>query len=106
MTNIISRDALLEYIESEQVAFQFGDGLMTFTQTSDDVESEDLKTFVSASFEIKEVSVSDIIIKDEGNGFNELTKWSQDSDILILVDKTLMLCIPKKDACRINLQIA
>lgn len=106
MTNVISRNALLEYIESEQVAFQFGDGLMTFTHTGDDFETEDVRSFVSVSFEIKEVLALEVITDGDGYGFNELAKWSQDSDMLILVDKTLLLCLPKKDKCRINLQVA
>ena len=106
MTNVISRYALLEYIDSDQVAFQFGDGLMTFTHTGDDFETEDLRSFVSASFEINEVLASEVITENNELGFNELAKWSQDSDMLILLDKTLLLCLPKKDYCRINLQIA
>lgn len=106
MTNMISRDALLEYIENEQVVFQFGDGLMTFTQMDDDAETKDVKAFVAASLEIKEVLASEIITKDDEYGLTELAKWSQNSDTLILLDNSLLLCLPPKDTCRINLKIA
>lgn len=94
MTNIISRNALLEYIECEQIAFQFGDGLMSFTQTCDDEEMEELRTFISSSSEIKNVSSSDIITVDDKYGFNEFAKWSQSGDLLLLIDESLLLCLP------------
>lgn len=37
MTSTISRQKLLAYIEKEQIAFQFWDGLITFTQSETDM---------------------------------------------------------------------
>ena len=94
MTSNISRSALLYYIEHEQVAFQFGDGLITFTHTCEDEEKAEMLSFVSESSEIKEVSASDVITHDDKYGFNEFAKWSQSNDILLLVDNSLLLCLP------------
>lgn len=94
MNSNISRSALLQYIEHEQVAFQFGDGLMTFTHTCDDKEKEEMFSFVSGASKINEVSAFDIITIDDKCGFNEFAKWSQSDDTLLLVDNSLLLCLP------------
>lgn len=94
MTSNISRSALLYYIEHEQVAFQFGDGLMTFTHTCDDEEKNEMYSFVSEASKIKEVSAFDVITVDDKYGFNEFAKWSQSNDTLLLVDDSLLLCLP------------
>lgn len=94
MTKIISQDALLKYIKCEQIAFQFGDGLMSFTQTCDTDEMEELTTFISNSSKIKNVSSCDIITDDDKYGFNEFARWSQNNDLLLLIDESLLLCLP------------
>jgi len=41
---IISRKKLLNYIEHEEIAFLFGDGLMCITHPDGDYSDEDLAT--------------------------------------------------------------
>lgn len=94
MTKNISRNALLQYIEHEQVAFQFGDGLMTFTNTCDNDEKEEMLSFVSEASMVKAIYASDIITIDDKYGFNEFAKWSQSNDTLLLIDNSLLLCLP------------
>lgn len=103
MNQTISSQGLLAYIEKEQIAFQFWDGLITFTHPAtgvyedahDEEEVKDMKYAVGQSRTLKVVKSSDVI--DHSNsyaGFNEFAKWSQPEDLLVLVDDSLLLCLP------------
>lgn len=103
MTSTISRQKLLAYIEKEQIAFQFWDGLITFTQSETDMyddardkaEVKDMKYAIEQSHSLKTVKPEDVI-DNRGPyiGFNEFAKWSQPKDLLVLVDDCLLLCLP------------
>lgn len=104
----ISRKKLLEYIEHEEIAFQFGDGLMCITHPDGDYSDDDLalsmakdiknmKQFIADSRDISVVHEKDIVSENDELGFNEFADWSKDTDLLILVDKSLLLCLPDPD---------
>lgn len=103
--NTISRKKLLDYIEHEEIAFLFGDGLMCITHPDGDYGDDDLalsmakdieetKKFIVDSCIISAVSKEDIISENDELGFNEFADWSKDTDLLILIDKSLLLCLP------------
>lgn len=103
MTTTISRQALLAYIEKEQIAFQFWDGLITFTQPEtgvyddahDEAEVNDMNNAIEQSYSLKVVTPEDVIdYSGQYIGFNEFARWSQLKDLLILVDDSLLLCLP------------
>lgn len=104
----ISRKKLLEYIEHEEIAFQFGDGLMCITHPDGDYSDDDLalsmakdiknmKQFIADSRDISVVHEKDIVSENDELGFNEFADWSKDTDLLILVDKSLLFCLPDPD---------
>ena len=100
----ISKNKLLDYIEHEQIAFQFGDGLLCITHPGVDYDDqsmaddfEEMKNFIIKSSNIIIVQKEDVISKNNNFGFNELANWATDSDLLILVDKDLLLCVPNLD---------
>lgn len=99
----ISREALLEYIKTEEIAFQFIDGLMVFTKPHtnvyldeyDENEVEDMKTAIKDCKTLKVVKPNDIMNHEYHDiGFNEFARWSQPLDLLVLVDDNLLLCLP------------
>lgn len=93
---------LLSYIAHEQVAFQFGDGLISFTKPKDDYdlfeielglpdEVEQMRFYISNAESIKEVKRESLF--DNDLGFAEFANWSNDKDTLFLIDDGLLLCI-------------
>ena len=101
----ISRKKLLNYIEHEEIAFQFGDGLMCITHPDGDYGDDDLaqsmannieemKNFIADSHSINAVCKKDVASENDELGFNEFADWSKDTDLLILVDDGLLLCLP------------
>lgn len=104
----ISRKKLLDYIEHEEIAFQFGDGLMCITHPGGDYGDDDLaqsmandieemKKLISDSHSINVVRKEDVAYENDDLGFNEFADWSKDTDLLILVDNCLLLCLPDPD---------
>ena len=104
----IYRKKLLDYIEQEEIAFQFGDGLMCITHPDGDYGDEELaqsmandieemKKFIADSHSISVVCKEDIASENDELGFNEFADWSKDTDLLILVDDGLLLCLPDPD---------
>lgn len=103
--NTISRKKLLDYIEHEEIAFQFGDGLICITHPDGDYGDDDLtqsmaknikemRKFIPDSHSINAVHEEDVVSENDELGFNEFADWSKDMDLLILVDKGLLLCLP------------
>lgn len=98
----ISREALLDYMSHEQVAFQFSDGLINFTHpdcnyVEEDFEreaSDEMFEYVKEGKSFKIVTPLDVISRDNELGFNEFAEWSLAKDLLIQVDKNLLLCLP------------
>lgn len=104
----ISRKKLLDYIENEEIAFQFGDGLMCITHPDgnygdDDLaqsmanDIEEMKRIIADSHSISVVCKEDVASESDELGFNEFSDWSKETDLLILVDKGLLLCLPDPD---------
>lgn len=100
------RDVLLTYIESSQVAFQFCEGLMTFTCLDDGYDSNDstcvsydevneMRSYLSECQKLSVVDKQDINTKDLG--FDDLQQWSKETDVLLLADDKLLICLPRKD---------
>lgn len=115
--NIISRKKLLDYIEHEEIAFQFGDGLMNITHPDGDYgdevfaqsiayDFEEMKQFIADSQNISVVQKDDIASKGDEFGFNEFVYWSIDTDLLILVDKDLLICLPDPDTRNVIFETA
>ena len=101
----ISRKKLLEYIGQEEIAFQFGDGFMCITHPDGDFgdvdlaqsmanDIEEMKNFIADNYSIRVVREEEIVSENDELGFNEFANWTKDTDILILVDKGLLLCLP------------
>lgn len=103
----ISREVLLNTIDKEQVAFKFGDGLITFTnvdgapydtdlEINQDIVTEiaEMKAQVKAAKSLKVVQPQTMIDDENPLGFNELVEWSHPEDILVEVDSNLLLCLP------------
>ena len=106
--NTISQKKLLNYIEHEEIAFQFGDGLICITHPHGDYGDDDLalsmakdieeiKKFIADSRDISVVQEKDIVSENDELGFNEFADWAKNTDLLILVDKSLLLCLPDPD---------
>ena len=104
----ISRKKLLDYIEQEEIAFQFGDGLICITHPDGDYGDDDLaqsmandieemKKFIADSHNISVVRKEEVASENDELGFNEFADWSKDTDLLILVDEGLLLCLPDPD---------
>ena len=104
----ISRNKLLDYIEHEEIAFQFGDGLMCITHPDGDYGDDDLaqsmaddieemRKYIADSQSINVVHEKDVVSENDELGFNEFADWSKDTDLLILVDNGLLLCLPDSD---------
>ena len=104
----ISQNKLLDYIEQEEIAFQFGDGLICITHPDGDYGDDDLaqsmandieemKKFIADSHNISVVRKEEVASENDELGFNEFADWSKDRDLLILVDDGLLLCLPDQD---------
>lgn len=110
MNNIVkTKHELLSYIAQKQVAFQFGDGLISFTKPglrfdSSDFELdlpncvEQMKSHISNASSINIVDMNYLL--DDKIGFAEFASWSKESDTLILVDDCLLICIPESIDCK------
>lgn len=116
-TKTISRKKLLDYIEHEEIAFQFGDGLMCIPHPDGDYGDEDLaesmardieemKQFIADSQNISVVHKEDVVSEGDELGFNEFADWATGTDLLILVDKGLLLCLPNPDTWGIVFEAA
>lgn len=99
----INCKALLKYLEKEQIAFQFVDGLMVFAQPEtgvyeDKYQAEEVKYMNDAINEAQSLKIvkPDEVIDNCAShiGFNDFARWSQPKDLLILVDDSLLLCLP------------
>ena len=99
--NEIKQD-LLSIIAQEQVAFQFSDGLISFTKPDESYDSSDIElglpdevklmqSCISKANSIKQVNKPSLL-SDE-LGFAEFATWSTNDDTLILVDDYLLLCL-------------
>ena len=113
----ISREKLLNYIEHEEIAFQFGDGLMCITHPDGDYGDEDLaqsmakdiedmRNYIADSRSINVVYKENVVSENDELGFNEFADWSKDTDLLILVDKGLLLCLPDPDTREVIFEAA
>lgn len=113
----ISKNRLLDYIEHEEIAFQFGDGLMCITHPDGDYGDDDLaqtmakdidemKMFITKSHCIKVVCKDDVSSENDELGFNEFTDWSKETDLLILVDNGLLLCLPDPSTRDVIFEVA
>ena len=100
--NDIKKD-LLSYIAHEQVAFQFGDGLINFTKPKDDYDSSDIELGLLDHVEqmksyVSEAKIINVIDKDslldDRLGFASFASWSNELDTLFLVDDCLLICVP------------
>ena len=95
MTETIKKEQLLQHIVNEQIAFQFADELMNFTnvQSSDRDDLNDIrriKECVINSHSIKLTSINSLSYNDS---FHELTSWSNEADSLFLVNNELLINI-------------
>ena len=96
------KHVLLDHIAQEQVAFQFGDGLISFTNPNGSYDSSDIEmglpdhvkqmcSYLSDANSIRVVNRLSLL--DDELGFAELAQWSTDEDTLYLIDDGLLLCL-------------
>ena len=113
----ISRKKLLDYIEHEEIAFQFGDGLMCITHPDGNYGDDDLaqsmaddikemRKYIADSRSINVVHEEDVVSENDELGFNEFADWSKETDLLILVDDGLLLCLPDLNTCDVIFEAA
>ena len=113
----ISKQKLLDYIEHEEIAFQFCDGLLNIVHPNGNYGEEDLKQNTLCEFEevkrsitecnsIKVVGKEDIISETDELGLNEFAEWAIETDLLILVDDYLLLCLPDPDTRNVIFETA
>lgn len=104
MTYKISRAALQEYIKHEQIAFQFIDGLMTFTHLEKGCNEEcDAEAVSEMQQKMESFCAIRVVTREEAAnyGFEELSQWAQEQDALLLVDDVLLLCLPQAEYAKI-----
>lgn len=87
----ISLEALANFVSKEEVCFQLGDSLPEFTNTDENRKQllEEIKASKSAKITDKKVHT-----EFEDIPFVELNDWSTESDLLILLDEWVLICIP------------
>lgn len=94
MIATINKDALLQYITNKEVIYQEAYDLINISNASNHEDQEKLMTFVKDSegeltFEKRESLF--------GTPYEDLSTWSNENDVLVLVGEQALLCIPKKD---------
>ena len=87
---------ILEIAKSQQIAFQFADGLITFTQSDGnnyefEPERESINEMKRCILKCKSLKV--VAPEECDETFNELVSWSTPDDTLCLIDENLLLCI-------------
>ena len=96
------KQVLFSHIAQEQVAFQFGDGLISFTKPEGSYDSSDMelglldevkqmRSFLSDANSIRKVNRLSLL--DDELGFAAFAKWASDKDSLYLIDDGLLLCL-------------
>ena len=80
----ISVNNLITYIKANQIAYQYCNELVGFTNEHQIVNDIDGR----------HCCIFDANIREEREGYEELCAWSIPSDILIKVDSGLLICIP------------
>lgn len=96
------KQVLISHIAKEQVAFQFGDGLISFTNSNGSYDSSEIEmglpdqvkqmcSYLSDANSIRVVNRLSLL--DDELGFAELAQWSTDEDTLYLIDDGLLLCL-------------
>ncbi len=88
---IISMEALAKFVSKEEVCFQLGDSLPEFTNTEENRKQllEEIQNSKTAKIADKRVHT-----EFEDIPFVELNDWSTESDLLILLDEWVLICIP------------
>ena len=95
----IDKNSLLRYLQNEEVGFQFADSLMDFTRNVSSEEIEELVSHIENSTAVKLVANSKLPYP---NGMEDLAQWAQENDSLVLIDESLLLCLPTKDLYKIT----
>ena len=91
------KKALIEYVSKKQVAFQYCDELIDFTNDGKDEQAKKL---------LQEIESSSVcLIKDRGDnpGFEDIIDWAIPSDILFKLDSGIVICIPGRDNKMLNI---
>lgn len=100
----VSSCRLLEYVEREQIAYKFGDGLLKFTepQTSrydceeDEKDVQDLMWYIENGEDMRLVKRSALLQDDLLREFHEIAEWASEEDYLINIEGALVICISAK----------
>lgn len=85
---------LFEYALRNEIACQKFDSLMEFSCPQNDMKECDIRE--SEIINILRNANQCIVFdpkKENCSGFEELIEWSQEKDLLILIDNELLLCI-------------
>jgi hypothetical protein len=81
---------LMSLIDSKALVYQYTDELLNVAEKENIAE---LSGQLTSANEIKTVHKEEL----QDHDFDELVDWSNDNDILILVNQSLLICIPKVD---------
>lgn len=97
----ITADTLRNYIEVNEVVYQFCGGLM---EVSNDAEIDNKENLLKKFRRANRVEVYTKHDRWAKDGWPELADWSTDDDVLFLLDGVgVMICIPKKEALANNI---
>lgn len=93
--------SLLNYVESNEVVYQFCGELM---EVSNDTEKKNKETLLGYFRRANRVEVYDKHNSFVKDGWAELADWSTDDDVLFLLDGIgVLIYIPQKEAIKNNL---
>ena len=94
----MNKKEISNLVESQQIAFQFADSLITFTQSDEnkyefESERENVEEMKRCILNCKSLKV--VAPEECDETFQELVNWSTPDDTLCLIDDNLLLCIKK-----------
>jgi len=110
---LIPVQKLMKYVKTNEVAWQMYDSLIEFSHA----ERYEFTESKENEYEVKNIEMLSVIAnaeewqvinpeKDDWEGFENLIEWSEKNDLLILIDKELLLCISPCDKERVLAMLA
>ena len=96
MTKDISKDKILRYVSSNEVVFQFIDGMIEVANNEEQINQEKLLSLLRHDTIVNVYEKDDDVVREN---FYDLNCWSQKNDLLFyLVDLGILICITKESA--------
>lgn len=80
-------DTLYNYIQNNEVVYQFEDGLIEVSHGGKEDETVELLEFINKDSNVIQVSKAEMI----DSNFVDIVEWSHENDVLYLVDDVLLI---------------